>query len=398
MVRSCGRIDPAELARTLGTRRERGRGQQPSPARLAGEQAVPRRSCPSRRGPRASDSTRSTSKTSPPNCRASRRCPAMRSKPWAAGPPRPSRVGGPIDLPGACWKRIKWLGVDEDGRSILSWPVREGAEMMSDLSSETAPSEPLVPTSVTTAESLRPGWVHLCNGLDPRRDGGMVPSILGMTGALSRLRPGVTIVTTTPSRIDHACLPAGLELRGPEADIEGAVRSSEVVHLHGLWQAQTRRGARAARAARVPVPDRGPRHGRALGTAAQVLEETRLHGDDRVQESPPGLVPSCPFSPGDRAPAYARSLDSDQLHPQWRQPLVRRGPAAPVVPGSGTSGASREIRPPVLREAARQERARSPGRGSRPDCTRPSGPASSCWPATTAGPGRRSGTGWRNSV
>ena len=28
------------------------------------------------------------------------------------------------------------------------------------------------------------GFVHLCNGLDPVRDGGMVPSILGMTGAL----------------------------------------------------------------------------------------------------------------------------------------------------------------------------------------------------------------------
>ena len=29
----------------------------------------------------------------------------------------------------------------------------------------------------------RSGWVHLCNGLDPVRDGGMVPSILGMTGS-----------------------------------------------------------------------------------------------------------------------------------------------------------------------------------------------------------------------
>src|SRR5262249_38502551 len=30
------------------------------------------------------------------------------------------------------------------------------------------------------------------------------------------------------------------------------VRSAEVVHMHGLWQAQTRRGARGARAAGVP--------------------------------------------------------------------------------------------------------------------------------------------------
>ena len=51
------------------------------------------------------------------------------------------------------------------------------------------------------AESA-PGWLHLCNGLDPVRDGGMVPSILGMTGALGRLGGDVTIVTPTPSRLD----------------------------------------------------------------------------------------------------------------------------------------------------------------------------------------------------
>ena len=47
-------------------------------------------------------------------------------------------------------------------------------------------------------------------------------------------------------------LPAGLTLKGPETDLEASVRAAEVVHLHGLWQAHTRRGARAARAARVP--------------------------------------------------------------------------------------------------------------------------------------------------
>jgi glycosyltransferase involved in cell wall biosynthesis len=41
-------------------------------------------------------------------------------------------------------------------------------------------------------------------------------------------------------------------LMGPETDLEEAVRSAEVVHLHGLWQGHTRRGAQAARAARVP--------------------------------------------------------------------------------------------------------------------------------------------------
>ena len=44
---------------------------------------------------------------------------------------------------------------------------------------------------------------------------------------------------------------ATLEL-GPETDLEAVVRSAEVVHMHGLWQAHTRRGARAARGARVP--------------------------------------------------------------------------------------------------------------------------------------------------
>jgi glycosyltransferase involved in cell wall biosynthesis len=96
------------------------------------------------------------------------------------------------------------------------------------------------------------GWVHICNGLDPRRDGGMVPSVLGMTGALARVREGVTIVTPTPSRLEPGRLAPGLRLEGPETRIEDAVASAEVVHLHGLWQAQTRRGARAARALRVP--------------------------------------------------------------------------------------------------------------------------------------------------
>ncbi|MFI5456877.1 MAG: glycosyltransferase [Isosphaerales bacterium] len=102
------------------------------------------------------------------------------------------------------------------------------------------------------ASVRRGGWLHLCNGLDPVRDGGMVPSILGMTGALCRLRGEVTIVTPTPSRLDGAVLAEGLTLHGPETDLEEAVRSAAVVHLHGLWQAQTRRGARTALAARVP--------------------------------------------------------------------------------------------------------------------------------------------------
>jgi glycosyltransferase involved in cell wall biosynthesis len=80
----------------------------------------------------------------------------------------------------------------------------------------------------------------------------MVPSILGMTGALGRLRGDVTIVTPTPSRLESASVPDALTLKGPETNLEKSVRTAEVVHLHGLWQGHTRRSASAARAASVP--------------------------------------------------------------------------------------------------------------------------------------------------
>jgi glycosyltransferase involved in cell wall biosynthesis len=99
---------------------------------------------------------------------------------------------------------------------------------------------------------FREGWLHLCNGLDPVRDGGMVPSILGMAGTLAEQGGDVTIVTPTPSRLGDTPIPPRLTLRGPEADLEAVVRGAEVVHMHGLWQGHTRRGARAARAAGVP--------------------------------------------------------------------------------------------------------------------------------------------------
>jgi glycosyltransferase involved in cell wall biosynthesis len=121
-----------------------------------------------------------------------------------------------------------------------------------------APTENLAPGARIAcfggraSKQARGGWLHICNGLDPVRDGGMVPSILGMTGALGRLRGDVTIVTPTPSRLDAASIPGGLALNGPETDLESSVRAADVVHLHGLWQGHTRRGARAARAARIP--------------------------------------------------------------------------------------------------------------------------------------------------
>lgn len=97
-----------------------------------------------------------------------------------------------------------------------------------------------------------PVALHLCNGLDPARDGGMVPSILGMTGALAGLGEAVRIVTPTPSRLGAIALPSGVTLEGPDADLEGAVREAGVVHLHGLWQGHTRRGARASRSSVRP--------------------------------------------------------------------------------------------------------------------------------------------------
>ncbi|MDR3620378.1 MAG: glycosyltransferase [Paludisphaera borealis] len=113
-------------------------------------------------------------------------------------------------------------------------------------------------TTVTATANTRPtqaarsGWLHLCNGLDPVRDGGMVPSILGMTGALQRAGGDVRIVTSTPSRLDAATIAGGVAIAGPETDVAEAVGSAEVVHMHGLWQTHTRRGGRFAREARVP--------------------------------------------------------------------------------------------------------------------------------------------------
>jgi len=107
-------------------------------------------------------------------------------------------------------------------------------------------------TTETMPRAASARWLHLCNGLDPVRDGGMVPSILGMTGALKRAGGDVRIVTPTPSRLDDLAPPEGLAIDGPDADLDAAVRAAEVVHMHGLWQYHSRRGAAVARAAKVP--------------------------------------------------------------------------------------------------------------------------------------------------
>ena len=104
----------------------------------------------------------------------------------------------------------------------------------------------------TIAHAKLGGWLHLCNGLDPERDGGMVPSILGMTQALAEQGGQITIVTPTPSRLGETPISPALTLRGPETDLEAAVAAADVVHIHGIWQGHTRRGCRAAIRARVP--------------------------------------------------------------------------------------------------------------------------------------------------
>ena len=125
-----------------------------------------------------------------------------------------------------------------------------GTDRWTDLGTAVVAPECRDASSARSASSGR--CLHLCNGLDRVRDGGMVPSILGMTGALSRLLGGVTILTPTPSRLNETEFVKGLTIKGPETDLEEAIRGAAVVHMHGLWQIQTRRGARAARAARVP--------------------------------------------------------------------------------------------------------------------------------------------------
>lgn len=94
--------------------------------------------------------------------------------------------------------------------------------------------------------------VHVCNGLDPIRDGGMVPSILGMTGALAERLDRVDILTPTPSRTELFEPPPNVRLLGPETNFKAAAESASVLHLHGLWQRHTRLGAAIARKRFIP--------------------------------------------------------------------------------------------------------------------------------------------------
>ena len=107
-------------------------------------------------------------------------------------------------------------------------------------------------TTVVSGTQAPAGRLHCCNGLDPRRDGGMVPSILGMTGALARLGDAVNIITPTPSRVDPLELPPGVHLFGPEHDWTESIAGADIVHFHGIWQEHTRRGGRIARQRNIP--------------------------------------------------------------------------------------------------------------------------------------------------
>jgi len=120
------------------------------------------------------------------------------------------------------------------------------------MSGSARPGSAPTATTIAAAATSSDGWLHCCNGLDPRRDGGMVPSILGMTGALARRDGPIRIVTPTPSRLGETSVPPGVHVLGPEASLDRSIRSAGVVHFHGLWQGHTRRGCRAARLANVP--------------------------------------------------------------------------------------------------------------------------------------------------
>jgi glycosyltransferase involved in cell wall biosynthesis len=108
------------------------------------------------------------------------------------------------------------------------------------------------PVSTPTTRRRTGEILFLCNGLVPQRDGGMVPSILGFAGGLAAAGRPPRIVTPTRSDLATTPVAPGLTIEGPVADLEAQVAKAGVVHLHGLWQAHTRRGARASRRYRVP--------------------------------------------------------------------------------------------------------------------------------------------------
>ena len=242
------------------------------------------------------------------------------------------------------------------------------------------------------ARRFRAGWLHLCNGLDPVRDGGMVPSILGMTGALAGTggagddRHAHALAARTRRRCPDAST-----LEGPETDLEAVgPRRRGRPHARPLAGPHPARGAGGTAGGR-PLPDRRARHGRALGPAAQGVEEDGLHGPGRGQEPPPGVLPARPVAARDRppprrSPPGRRSASSPTASTSSRSTTCPLGPSSkpssPSWPASSSSSSS----------AGSTSRRGStcwprPWRRARaaiiPSCT-------CCWPATTTGRWRRS--------
>ena len=106
-------------------------------------------------------------------------------------------------------------------------------------------------TIAKPAASLQP-YLHVCNGMDPFRDGGMVPSILGFLGALAEQGTAIRAVTPTASKLENLKIPPGVELIGPDRHLGAWIKQAPVAHFHGLWQYHVRAGTREARRYRVP--------------------------------------------------------------------------------------------------------------------------------------------------
>ena len=142
----------------------------------------------------------------------------------------------------------------------------------------------------------------------------------------------VTIVTPTPSRLgDDAAPGRRRRCSGPETDLEAVVRCGRGrPHARALAGPHPARGAGGPRGRR-PLPDRGARHGRALGPAAQGAGRRRSTPALVEGEEPaPGRLPARPVAPRDRPPPGARARDAGLLRPQRRRPRARSTTCPPA--------------------------------------------------------------------
>ena len=114
------------------------------------------------------------------------------AEPWACGRPRSLSSWGPDRFARGAMEALDSRAHDSGGALALTGrPRRQGDKPMIGAHATNmrrpASVAPALCGRRRDSSRTRPArWLHLCNGLDPVRDGGMVPSILGMTGALSR--------------------------------------------------------------------------------------------------------------------------------------------------------------------------------------------------------------------